>query len=95
MRAADQAFDDLQIDRALELYLQAPPSRKRLARLILCAEHVGTTEAARRMLDAIEPEDDIKNLPTSWSGRLNALEHKCAANQSEPPPRAGSIGRGA
>jgi hypothetical protein len=87
MRAADQAFDDLQIDRALELYLQAPPSRKRLARLILCAEHVGTTEAARRMLDAIEPEDDIKNLPTSWSGRLNALEHKCAANQSEPPPQ--------
>ena len=87
MGEADRAFDDLEIDRSLELYLHVPASRKRLSRLILCAEHVGTTDAAKRVLHAIEPGDQVKNLPTSWSDRLRALEQKCAAGQSEQPPR--------
>jgi hypothetical protein len=71
---ADDAFDNFEIDRALELCLYAPPSKKRLTRLIRCAEDIGTVEVARRVLDAIESEDDAESLPAIWQGRLAALE---------------------
>lgn len=87
MSLADAAFDDLEIDRAMGLYLQAAPSRKRLSRLILCAEDVTTVEAAKRVIDAIEPGDDAKSLPASWADRLRALEEKCAAEDRKEVPQ--------
>ena len=86
MSAADAAFDDFEIDRALALYLEAPPSRKRLSRLIRCAEDIGTIEAARRVLNAIEPGDDAENLAASSAARLRSLQDKCATEQTEPTP---------
>ena len=87
MRAADEAFELLEMDRALEFYLQAPPSRKRVSRLILCAKHVGTSEAAKRVLDGLGSGDDIANLPTALSDRLHDLERMCATDQSSHPPK--------
>ena len=87
MRAANAAFDDLEIDRALELYLQAPPSRKRLSRLIRCAEDVGTTEAAKRVLDAIDSDDDAESLPALWIARLRTLERTFARDPGDQPPQ--------
>ena len=87
MRAADEAFDELEIDRALEFYLQAPPSRKRLSRLVRCAEDVGTIEVAMRVLDAINSEEDVENLPTPWVGRLRALEQMCEGEPNGQPPQ--------
>jgi hypothetical protein len=86
MDAADAAFDDLEIDRALDLYLQAPPSRKRLSRLIRCAEDVGTAAVARRVIDAIQPGDDAGNLPPSWAARLQTLLENSAADEGSRAP---------
>ncbi|EXI65339.1 MAG: hypothetical protein AW08_03258 [Candidatus Accumulibacter adjunctus] len=87
MDVADAAFDDLEIDRALDLYVQAPPSRKRLSRLIRCAEDVGTAEATKRVIDAIQPGDDAGNLPPSWAARLQALLEKCTADEDTRAPK--------
>lgn len=67
---ADAAFDNFEIDRALELCLQAPSSMKRLTRLIRCAEDIGTVEVARRVVDSIKPEDGVDSLPAPWKERL-------------------------
>lgn len=85
--AADDAFDNLEMDRALDLYLQVPPSRKRLTRLILCAEDIGTADAAQRVLDAIKPGDDRENLPISWSRKLDVLEQMYATNREDNIPQ--------
>jgi len=47
---ADAAFDDAQYDRALELYLALPASKKSLNRLIFCAYQIGG-EAKIRLAD--------------------------------------------
>lgn len=80
MSAADAAFDDFEFDRALELYLHAPSSRKRISRLIICAENIATAEAAKCVIDAIEPGDDCANLPFPLATRLQALKEKSATN---------------
>ncbi len=87
MSEAGTAFDDFEFDRALELYLQAPPSRKRLSRLILCAEDVATVEAAKRVIEAIEPGDDVERLPASLAARLRALEEHCADDDHKQAPQ--------
>ena len=87
IRAADEAFDNLEIDRALELYLLIPPSRTRLIKLIRCVEDVGTAEAAKRVLDTIKPGDNAENLPASWTKRLRQLEDLCATAQDSHVPQ--------
>lgn len=74
LRLAADAFTSLESDRALELALQAPPSRERLTLLIRCAEDIGTKEAAERVLSAVSPGDDAENLKDSFPNRLRALE---------------------
>lgn len=87
LRAADEAFDELEVERALELYLQASPSRKQLTRLIRCAEDIDTTDAARRVVDAIKLADYVDKLPTSWADRLSTLERIGSADQGDRPPQ--------
>ena len=84
---ADAAFDNFEIDRALELCLDAPPSKKRLTRLIRCAEDIGTVEIARRVLDAIKTEDDAERLPAVWKARLVALEERVLTEMGEQAPQ--------
>jgi hypothetical protein len=87
LSAADAAFDDFEIDRALELCLQAPPSKKRLTRLIRCAEDIGTEEVARLVLGAVEPGDESESLPAPWMARFQALEDRVAAEQDKQAPQ--------
>lgn len=87
LSAADAAFDDFEIDRALELCLQAPPSKKRLTRLIRCAEDIGTEEVARRVLGAVAPGDESESLPAPWMARFQALEDRVAAEQDKQAPQ--------
>lgn len=84
---ADSAFDNFEIDRALELCLHAPPSKRRLTRLIRCAEDDGTAEVARRVLDAIGPEDGGEHLPAAWKARLVALEERVSTETGAQPPQ--------
>ena len=85
--AADEAFDNLEIDRALELYLQTSPSQKRLIKLVRCAEDVGTVEAAKRVLHAIKPGDSVETLPAPWARRLRELEDFAAADPHSNVPQ--------
>lgn len=84
---ADAAFDNFEIDLALELCLDAPPSKKRLTRLIRCTEDTGTVEVARRVLDAIRPEDDAESLPATWKGRLASLKKRVATEMGSQTPQ--------
>ncbi len=86
MSAADAAFDDFEFDRALALYLNAPPSRKRLSRLIFCAENIATAEAATSVIAAIEPGGEDASLPVSLATRLQALKEKSAAGAGGRAP---------
>src|SRR5690606_24379640 len=86
LHAGDEAFGNLEIDRALDLYLQAPPSLKRHAQLIRCAEDIETPEVAKRVVDAISLAGDSEKLPTSWSKRLCKLEQLCATPQEQLDP---------
>ncbi|MGN7610936.1 hypothetical protein ACQZV8_02510 [Magnetococcales bacterium HHB-1] len=79
LSAADAAFDDFEIDRALELCLQAPPSRRRLTRLIRCARDSKNKAVVQRVIDAIEPGDGANRLPAIWQDRLRALRENVAA----------------
>lgn len=74
LQSAANALTNLESDRALEICLQAPPSRERLILLIRCAEDVGTEEVAGRVLDSITSGDDAENLPPSFLKRLRKLE---------------------
>jgi hypothetical protein len=87
LSAADAAFDDFEIDRALELYLQAPSSKKRLTRLIRCAEDIGTVEIVRRVQDAIKAEVDSEQLPAAWKARLAVLAERISAETGGQAPQ--------
>ena len=87
IRAADAAFDDLEVDRALELYLLLPPSKKRTSRLIRCAEDVGSKEAAKRVLDAVNNDQHTKSLPEFWTDKLRSLEQLCRGDSSDQSPQ--------
>jgi len=52
--AADEAFDDGNIDRAFEFYLALPASKKTLTRLILCASLIGTSEAVGKLVAKVD-----------------------------------------
>lgn len=87
MAAADEAFYACEIDRALTLYLAAPPSPKRLSQLIRCAEDIGTAEAAGEVLAALDPGDGAERLPETMRRRLSNLQQVCGREEANAPPR--------
>lgn len=77
MEDANEAFLNLELDRALDLYLNAPPSDKRLVQLIRCAEEIGTREAARRVIGSLSVDDTSPKSP-HIAVKLEALRELCA-----------------
>ncbi|MET3527171.1 protein DpdD [Phenylobacterium koreense] len=72
--AAQEAFEDGQYDRAFELYLTRPLSKKSLSALLSCAQFIGTTEARSRLIDAFDGcSSTHPTLPGALIGRLEAL----------------------
>lgn len=91
---ADDAFDDGQIDRALECYLQLPPTKKTISRLVSCAGTISTLDAFDRVLAVVDRADRalIANLPTSIANkvaqfreRLNSPSPSEDVNRPAPP----------
>lgn len=82
MAEAEAYYENFEFERAFDLYLQAPPSKRRLSRLISCAKEMDTQEAAKSVLDAIKPGDDAGRLPASLEQSLEKLRARC--NVSEP-----------
>lgn len=75
--AADEAFLDSELDRALDLYLQAPPSPKRWSQLVRCAEEIGTQEAARQIIESVDSYG-ISNVPRGLARKLDSLRERCS-----------------
>ncbi|GEO12623.1 protein DpdD [Microvirga aerophila] len=72
---ADEAFDDAQYDRAFELYLALPLSRRSITRLLSCVLFIGTEEATRRLRAAVDGADSelIATLPPPVQQRISDL----------------------
>jgi hypothetical protein len=51
---AEEAYDDAQYDRALELFLGLPLTRKSISRLLSCTLFIGTYETKQRLISAID-----------------------------------------
>jgi hypothetical protein len=83
--AADEAFFNCELDRALDLYLQAPPSPKRWAQLIRCAEEINTSEAARQVIEAVDSYGASK-IPNSLEERLASLKECCSKELNNVVP---------
>ena len=57
-KQAEEAFDDYEFERALNFYIQLPPSKKRLSRLLSCAKEIHDYEIAKKVIKLIEHEHD-------------------------------------
>lgn len=55
--AADEAFDDLQYDRAFAFYAVLPLTKKVLGRLLTCAQFIDTDETRLRLMSVVEKAD--------------------------------------
>lgn len=85
---ADEAFDDLQYDRAFSFYETLPLSKKIIGRLLTCAQFIGTNDARTRLhaaLTAASPELLDRLVP--------AMREKLAA-LNKPDPGAASTASG-
>lgn len=91
---ADEAFDDGQLDRALEFYLRLPPTRKSVTRLLSCVLAIGTDEASNRFLTLVDGLDDtmLADLSPAIAGKIDNLR---SARSSVGIPPDGSDERGA
>ncbi|MDB5470159.1 MAG: hypothetical protein JWR84_1719 [Caulobacter sp.] len=89
---AEAAYEDGQIDRAFELDLYQPLSRKSLMRLLACAQFIGTDDARTRLLAAFDSQTDTHgNLTESQIQRVELLRPK-SAPQSDPDATANASG---
>jgi hypothetical protein len=72
---AEEAFDDGQYDRAFELFLGLPLTRKSISRLLSCVLSIGTDEAKQRLIAAIDGADGhiITSLAPAVQQRLEDL----------------------
>ena len=72
---ADEAFDDLQYDRAFVFYLTLPLSRKSISRLIHCADFIGTKDVSDRLLDKFTEAEPslINSLPPAVQAKIANL----------------------
>jgi hypothetical protein len=83
--AADEAFDDGQVDRAFEFYLRLPPSRKTVNRLVTCVGTIGTHDARNRfllMLDGVS-QTLIGTLSPQIEAKIESLRQ--ASSESVRP----------
>lgn len=71
---AEEAFDDLQYDRAFAFYYKLPLSRKVISRLLACAQFIGTDMARDRLLEIIDTAD-----PTLIASLGQSVQNKIAA----------------
>lgn len=74
---ADEAFDDLQYDRAFSFYCELPVSKKVISRLLHCADAIGTVDAKSRFLlhiDVVDPSL-IADLAPSISNKIRELRN--------------------
>lgn len=79
---AQEAFEDGQYDRAYELYLTRPLTKKALSALLSCVLFIGTVESRSRLIGAFDASPSIHpSLPGALIGRLNALRDSLAASQ--------------
>jgi hypothetical protein len=79
---ADEAFDDLQYDRAFAFYTALPLSKKTLGRLLNCARFIDTDDIRARLFSIVENANPklIESLPLTMRERFTAL------NALEPEP---------
>ena len=56
LRDADRTFEDDDFERALELYMELPPSVKRLRRMLSCAKVIGDRDIAQNVLSVIDQQ---------------------------------------
>lgn len=75
--AANEAFLNLELDHALDLYLQASPSPRRWTQLVRCAEEIGTNEAAERVIEAVDSYGG-STIPNNLGEKLAALREECS-----------------
>lgn len=54
---ADEAFDDLQYDRAFAFYEALPPTKKVIGRLLTCAQFINTDESRSRLRSLVDTAD--------------------------------------
>lgn len=78
---AKTAFEDGDYDRALVLYLQAPPDLDSIKRMNFCAISSGDQRSARTVLDFVRSHPDVA-LDDGVENTLKALER-----QAEPIPK--------
>ena len=72
---ADEAFDDLQYDRAFVFYAALALSKKNLGRLLTCVKFIDTNDVRDKMLAIISDADPslVASLTPAMQGRLAAL----------------------
>jgi hypothetical protein len=90
--AAQGAFEEGQYDRAFELYLNRPLTKKSLSALLSCVQFIGTAESRSRLIVAFDASPSIHpSLPGALVGRLDALRdtpaavNKSVEEPAEPP----------
>ena len=74
---ADLTFEDLDFERALELYIKLPPSVKRLRRMLFCAKVIGDREIAQNVLSVLDQQQksDLGALSQSEQNALDYLRN--------------------
>ncbi|RYG89399.1 MAG: hypothetical protein EON59_01510 [Alphaproteobacteria bacterium] len=81
---AQLAYDDGQIDRAFEIDLSNPLTRKSLMRLLACAQFIGTAQARISLLEAFDAQPGVgEDLSESQRERLAALRQTMTPTDSE------------
>lgn len=82
---ADEAFDDLQYDRAFAFYTALPRSKKTLGRLLNCARSIDTDDIRARLLSIVEDANPelIESLPLTMRERLTAFNVLRSASPRE------------
>lgn len=81
---ADEAFDDHQFDRAFLLYLRLPPTKRTLARLVMAASFINTSEANTELQAALSSNPDLtQQLPDALKAKIEALSKVTAPLETD------------
>ncbi|WP_067105513.1 protein DpdD [Sphingopyxis granuli] len=90
--AADEAFDDGNFDRAIELYLALPQSKRTITRLIHCASFVRTQEAIDKVVATVEKTGQlVEELSLANRAKYEALQVSPPSIEVEVVPVADAL----